>query len=194
MTRPIKVVALTGSLAKDSTSRAAAQLALEGARAFGAEVTLLDLRTLDLPMYDPDSEVVPAGARRLAEAVAAADGLIWVSPLYHGTISGAFKNALDWLQLLGDAEPAYLTDKVVGLMATAGGVQAMQAINTMEYAVRALRGWTLPLTMPLNRAWELFDDQGAARDPQLAIRLGEFGREVARAAERLRSVPVVVSA
>jgi hypothetical protein len=48
------------------------------------------------------------------------------------------KNALDWLKLLGDRDPPYLTDKVVGLISTAGGVQALQAVNAMEFVVRAL--------------------------------------------------------
>jgi len=39
--------------------------------------------------------------------------------MYKRTISGSFKNALDWLILLGDRHPPSLTDKVVGLISTA---------------------------------------------------------------------------
>ena len=46
--------------------------------------------------------------------------------MYHGTVSGSFKNALDWLQLLSDRDPPYLTNKVVGLVSTAGGVQGLR--------------------------------------------------------------------
>lgn len=102
--------------------------------------------------------------------------------MYQGTISGAFKNALDWLQLLSDREPAYLTNKVVGLISTAGGVQGLQAINTMEFSVRALRGWAVPMVLPIPRAWQAFDEQGQARDPQTVEQLHALGREVARAA------------
>jgi FMN reductase len=66
--------------------------------------------------------------------------MIWSSPMYNGTISGFFKNALDWLKVLGDRKPPYLTDKVVGLIRTAGGGQGLKAVNTMEFVVRALRG------------------------------------------------------
>ena len=59
--------------------------------------------------------------------------------MYNGTISGSLKNALDWLILLRDRHPPYLTDKVVGLISTAGGVHGLQAVNTMEFVVRALR-------------------------------------------------------
>jgi NAD(P)H-dependent FMN reductase len=40
-------------------------------------------------------------------------------------------------------EPPYLHDKVVGLISAAGGTQGLQAINTMEFVVRALRGWAV---------------------------------------------------
>ena len=67
--------------------------------------------------------------------------------MYNGTISGSFKNAVDWLKLLDDRTPPYLTDKVVGLISTAGGVQGLQAVNTMEFVVRALRGWAVPCVL-----------------------------------------------
>lgn len=86
--------------------------------------------------------------------------------MYNGTISGSFKNALDWLKLLGDRNPPYLTDKVVGLISTAGGVQGLQAVNTMEFVVRALRGWAVPLVMPIAQAWKVFDEKGAPQDTQ----------------------------
>ena len=59
----MKIVGLGGSLARVSRSRAALQLALEGAAGAGAETTLLDLRELALPMYDPDDDE-PGGPRR----------------------------------------------------------------------------------------------------------------------------------
>jgi FMN reductase len=59
---------------------------------------------------------------------------------YNGTISGSLKNALHWLILLGDRHPPYLTGKLVGLISTAGGVQGVQAVNTMEFVVRACAG------------------------------------------------------
>src|SRR5438094_2290456 len=104
----IKVVGLGGSLAQRSASRAALNIALKGAEEAGARVEMFDVRALNLPIYDPDTSDAPEAARRLADSVAGARGLLWSSPLYHGTVSGAFKNALDWLQLLSDRDPPFL--------------------------------------------------------------------------------------
>jgi len=182
--KQVSIVGLGGSLSEHSTSLAALRLALKAAEMDGAKTTTFDVKSLELPMYSPQMTVPPPAAVQLAEASYEAQGLIWSSPLYHGTVSGAFKNALDWLQLLSGREPAFLTNKVVGLMSTAGGVQGLQAVNTMEFVVRALRGWAVPLVLPIPQAARFFDEAGSVLDPQIGQQLSALGREVARAARQ----------
>lgn len=177
---PIRIVGLGGSSNPRSSTTVALALALEGAREAGAEVVSFDVQTLALPIYAYGASS-PAAERLIAE-VRTAQGMIWCSPLYHGSISGAFKNTIDWFEMLSGDRPPYLSGKVIGLVATAGGDQALQAINGMENIVRALRGWTLPLTAPVARADTAFDASGAPHDPQLGERLRTVGREVVRAA------------
>lgn len=179
MRSQLLVVGLGRSLSKHSNSLAAVKVALEGAAETGARTELLVIRELALPMYDPENTNAPASVTKLCEAIHRADGLIWSSPMYHGTISGSFKYALDWLQLLGDRKPPYLTDKVAGLISTAGGVQRRH-VNTMEFVVRALRGWAVPLVMPIAQEWKAFDENGKPVDTQLTEQLNALGREVAR--------------
>jgi FMN reductase len=188
MATKLKIVGIGGSLDSDSASLAALRIALDGARSAGAEVAVFDIPQLDLPIFRTDYKSPPPDAARLADAVYEADGLIWSSPLYHGTVSGAFKNALDWLELLSDREPKYLTDKVVGLIATAGGTQGLQAINTMEFVVRALRGWTVPLVAPIARAGRAFAEDGSAIDPAVDKLLRSLGEETARAAAAFQAL------
>jgi len=183
----IKVLGLGGSLAGASNSLAALKIALTGAEEAGAQTELLSIRDLNLPMYSPDIKQPPSEVERLCNAVYEAEGLIWSSPLYHGTISGSFKNALDWLQLLSDRTPAYLTDKVVGLISTAGGTQGLQAVNTMEFVVRALRGWAVPLVIPIPQAWRVFDKEGHSQDKRVEQQLRSLGSEVTRAASYFAS-------
>ena len=160
------------------------QVALEGAASAGAETTLLDLRELDLPMYDPDNEAPTAAAQQLIEACYSADGMLWSSPMYQGTISGAFKNALDWLHALGAREPPFLHDEVVGLISAAGGTQGLQAINTMEFATRALRAWDVPYVVPVATAARVFDADGRVQDAAVELQLRTLGAEVVRVAKR----------
>jgi len=181
----VNIVGLGGSLRPTSSSRAALKVALDGAAEAGAKVDLLDLRQLNLPMYDPSSDEMPESVTRLVESIYAADGMIWSSRLYQGSISGSFKNALDWLILLSDREPAYLTDKVVGLISVAGGTQGLQAINTMEFIVRALRGWAVPLVVPIPQSWQAFEDSGRPANPQIEEPLKTLGGEVVRVTRRL---------
>lgn len=186
MPMPVRVVGLGGSLRQDSTSRTALQTALDGVQAAGAQPRLISIRDLDLPMYSSE-QAVPPSARELAETVYSCDALIWSSPTYHGSVSGSFKNTLDWLVLLAERDPPYLTNKPVGLVTTAGGVQGLQSVNSMDFIVRALRGWSVPMVLPVAQSWQTFDPDGRLVDEMVAAQLRELGAEVVRAARQFQA-------
>lgn len=179
----ITILGLGGSFDPESSSQAALRVALAGAREAGAETELIDVGALRLPLFDPTQEA-PAEAIAFAQKVHAADGMIWSSPLYHGTISGLFKNTLDWLDLLQKADPPFLTHKFIGMICTAGGAQGLQAINTMEFVVRALRGWGAPLVAPISRGGSAFGPDGKPVDPKIEAQLKHLGGFVAESCAR----------
>lgn len=102
--------------------------------------------------------------------------------MYNGTVSGAVKNALDWLHLLGDREPPYLTDRVIGLISTAGGTHGLQVVNTLDYVVRSLRAWAVPLVVPMSGVPQAWDGEGVPFDENAVEQLRSLGSEVARVA------------
>jgi FMN reductase len=173
MARPVRVAGLGGSLRAESTSRAALAAALDGAAAAGAETELIWIRDLDLPLYSAEHQIPPA-AQQFADTVYRCDAMIWSSPTYHGSVSGSFKNALDWLILLAGNDPPYLSNKPVGLVATAGGVQGLQTINSMDFIARAL-------------PWQSFDPSGNLADEAIAAQLRALGAEVVRAARQFQA-------
>jgi FMN reductase len=180
-----RIVGLGGSLRAPSRSRAALEVALDGAAAAGAEVELLDLRRLRLPMFDPELESEPpAIVQAMIDSCYDADGMLWSSPMYNGSVSGAFKNAIDWLHGLGAREPPYLHDQVIGLLSAAGGTQGLQVINTMEFSVRSLRAWAVPYVVPLAGATKVFADSGEVQDDLTRTQLRMLGEEVVRVAQR----------
>ena len=90
MTEPLTIVGFGGSLARASLSLTALRIALDGAAEAGATTALLDLRELDLPMYNPDDErEPPPAASTLIEACYGADGMVWSSPMYRRVAAAA---------------------------------------------------------------------------------------------------------
>jgi FMN reductase len=186
MANTVHIIGLGGSLRAASTSRTALEIALQGTTAAGAQARLMWVRDLDLPLYTAECST-PQPVHQFVEAIYGCDAMIWSTPTYHGSISGSFKNVLDWLILLAEADPPYLTNKPVGLVTTAGGVQGLQAINSMDFIVRALRGWSVPLVQPVAQSWQSFDQDGRLTDEGVADQLRALGAEVVRAARQFRS-------
>lgn len=150
----MKLVALSGSLRPNAFSTAALRAGLEIARHAGAETELCDLREIDLPIFIPDVTILsyPKPAReRIASLVARyreADAMLWATPTYHGTMSGALKNALDYMQLLATDPLPYLQGKPVGLISIA----AASAHPHMAACATELRAWLAPTQLTLDAA------------------------------------------
>lgn len=94
----------------------------------------LEVRSLaDMPLFndDLDGEDAPATVAALRRDIAAADGLVVISPEYNHGMSGVLKNALDWLSRPG--MNSCLRDKPVLTMTASpsalGGVRAQQQLN-----------------------------------------------------------------
>jgi FMN reductase len=184
----LHVVGIGGTLRDGSTGLRALEEALVAAEEAGATTELLDLRELDLPMYEPGKPLEEYGenAEWLVKAMRGADAMIWSTAAYHGTLAGVTKNALDFAQFMARYEKPYLQDKVIGLVATAGGgMAAVNAITAMISVVHALRGVAAPLSVPVTQSWKVFDEEGNIRDDGVAGRLESLGRLVVEMATKL---------
>ena len=99
-TRAPRLLVIAGSARIGSLNRQLADLAARRAQALGAETTVVDLRSLELPVYDEDwaqAHGKPAGARRLRDLFAEHDGLILASPEYNALPTPLLINSFDWL-------------------------------------------------------------------------------------------------
>ncbi len=117
------ILGIAGSLRKGSFNaallRTAAQLTPEGCRIEIASIA-------GIPLYDGDVEEaggLPEAVKTLKQQIAAADGLLLVTPEYNGSFPGVMKNALDWASRPGDDGSRVFKDKPVGVIgATPGGL------------------------------------------------------------------------
>ncbi len=184
----MRVVGIGGTLREGSTSLGALRRALKAAEEVGAETELLDLRELDLPMYEPGRPLDDYGPEvwRLVEAMREADALILSTASYHGTLAGVTKNALDFTQFLSRDERPYLDGRVVGLVSTAGGERAAaNSVDAMAHVVHALRGVVAPLMVTIPKVWQRSDGEGNITDENYGRRLEKLGRLVVELAARL---------
>lgn len=140
-----RVVCISGSLAPGArTTRIAARCAAL-ASTLGAEATVVTGAELDFPFYRPGGQR-PAAVARFLSLLESADGVVLVSPTYHGTVSGLLKNALDYVNDLDSVPRPFLDGRPVGCVAVSAGTQgASSTLVTLRTIVHALRGWPTPL-------------------------------------------------
>lgn len=140
--RAPRLLVISGSARTGSYNRQLAEMASRRAQALGAETTVVDLRALELPVYDEDwaqAHGKPAGARRLRDLFADHDGLILSSPEYNALPTPLFINSFDWLSVIPaeDGKPSgtgATGGKPVGLLAASpgalGGIRALPIVRT----------------------------------------------------------------
>jgi len=151
-----RILILYGSLRPQSFSR---KLALEAERVLnhlGAETRVFDPH--QLPMLDS----VPAShpeVQRLREWSAWSEGQVWVSPERHGTLTGIFKNQIDWLPLEdGSVRPTQ--GRTLAVMQVSGGSQSFNVVNALRVLGRWMRMVAIPNQSSVAKAWQEFDQDG----------------------------------
>jgi FMN reductase len=139
---PLRVLAVSGSLGKNSAVRALLRLVAEELRAAGAHVDVLDLADEPLPLFNPDTAYLtleyPAWKARVEEA----DVLLLATPDYHGSISSTLKNFLEhfWEEYAGK------------LFATIVGDQ-------LRTVARQCYAWSLPYAVAFAEKTDMKDGQ-----------------------------------
>ncbi len=108
--KKIKILAIVGSLRKDSYNR---QLALLAKKIVGDRADFELLEHSDLPLMNQDIEFpAPPAVKRVRDKVKEADGIWFFAPEYNHFFSGVLKNLIDWLSLpISDNEPQVLAKK-----------------------------------------------------------------------------------
>ena len=151
-----RILILYGSLRPQSFSR---KLALEAERLLrhlGCETRVFDPHAL--PMLDSVDTSHPE-VQRLRAWSQWSEGQVWVSPERHGTVTGVFKNQIDWLPLEdGSVRPTQ--GRTLAVMQVSGGSQSFNTVNTLRVLGRWMRMLTIPNQSSVAKAWQEFDDDG----------------------------------
>ena len=89
-----KIAVIVGSSRRESLNRKLAQALVKLA---GDKLAFSFVQITDLPLYSQDSEgELPKSVVRFKSEIAAADGLLFVTPEHNRSIPTVLKNAIDW--------------------------------------------------------------------------------------------------
>lgn len=173
---PPRILILYGSLRPQSFSR---KLALEAERILrhlGAETRVFDPALL--PMLDSVGVDHPK-VQELRELSKWSEGHVWVSPERHGTITGVFKNQIDWLPLEeGSVRPTQ--GRTLAVLQVCGGSQSFNVVNTLRILGRWMRMITIPNQSSVPKAWQEFDAAGRMKPSAFYDRVVDVMEELVK--------------
>ncbi|MBP6422128.1 MAG: NAD(P)H-dependent oxidoreductase [Propionivibrio sp.] len=165
-----RLLAISGSSRQDSVNKRLLNTATDIARKQGAEVNVLDLRTLALPLYDGDLEAasgLPEGCLHLKQAIREHHALLVASPEYNGFFTPLLKNSIDWATRPQEGVPSPFPGKVAAIIAASpgalGGIRGLPALRILLSGIGVL---VTPGQMSLPLAHKAFDEKGDLINPQ----------------------------
>ena len=174
--RAPRILVLYGSLRETSFSR---KLAYEFAR-------LLELVGCDVRVYHPHGLPVRDPAleneikvRELRALTMWSDGHVWVSPEMHGTLTGAFKNQIDWIPLnTGSVRPTQGRTCLVAQVN--GGSQSFNVVNALRVLARWMRMPCCTNQSSVAKAWKEFEESGRMKPSGFRDRVVDCAEEFAK--------------
>lgn len=117
----INILAIVGSLRKDSYNR---QLALTAKEVIEDRADFALLEYQDIPFMNQDIEFpAPEAVKRVRDLVKTADGIWFFTPEYNHFFPGVLKNLIDWLSRpISDKEPQVLAGKPAAISGISPGM------------------------------------------------------------------------
>jgi NAD(P)H-dependent FMN reductase len=168
--KPMNVLGVASSMRESSYGTRTLAILLDAAQKYEAKTSLLDLRKVTMPMYNPDvSMQTDLELQKVTNEVNWADAFVLVSPDYHGSMSGSIKNFLDyfWEEFAG---------KLFGYICTSHE-KGLTVLDQMRTAVRQCYGWSLPYGIAVNGEAD-FNEEGMIINSLLDRRLKMVARDL----------------
>jgi len=167
---------LYGSLRERSYSRLLAEEAARILEGIGCEVRWFHPH--DLPVKAPGLEEHPEVVR-LRRLSLWSEAQVWSCPEQHGTLTGVFKNQIDWIPLsMGAVRPTQ--GRTLAVMQVNGGSQSFNVVNTLRVLGRWMRMITIPNQSSVPKAYQEFHPDGRMRDSAYRDRVADVMEELHR--------------
>ena len=181
-----KILAFAGSTCTDSFNKKLMRIAATGAREAGADVTVIDLRDFQMPLYDEDLEIqegLPSSVSKIKEIMLTNQGFLISSPEYNSSISGVLKNTFDWTSRQGDDESpmSCFKDKVAGIMsASPGGLGGLRGLVHVRAILENMGVMVIPNQVAISKAHEAFNLDDSMKDQKQEQQVKKIGANLAQ--------------
>ncbi len=181
----IKILAFAGSVRKNSFNKTLVQIAAEGARSAGAEVTYLDFLDLAIPLFDEDwesAEGLPNNVITFKALLKSHQGFLISCPEYNSSITPLLKNAIDWASRPAPNESSLecFKDKVAALMSASpgalGGLRGLVHVRSILGNIGVL---VLPDQVAIGKADQAFSESGNLINASQQTAVTQLGRKLA---------------
>jgi len=173
---PPRFLIMSGSLREGSCSR---RLAVETGRvlaAFGADVKFFDAKGLPIYSEDLDPNFEPK-VKELWKLLHWCEGMVWISPEYHGNYSAALKNQVDWMPLNSNGvRPTQ--GKTLAVMQVCGGSQSFNTVNNLRTLGRWMRLVVIPNQASIPVANKHFAPDGTMYEGGFRARIVDVAEEL----------------
>lgn len=162
----VDILTLAGSTRTGSLNRKLIHIAAGMAEEQGVDVTRIDLREYDLPLYDGDRERgqgLPGVVRELQDVFDRHDAFLIASPEYNGGVPGVLKNVIDWVSRPTEERPPehVFTDKVAGIMSAAPGrLGGLRGLYHLRWVLTSINVIVVPQQYAVNHARDAFAGDG----------------------------------
>ncbi|MEM8714101.1 MAG: NAD(P)H-dependent oxidoreductase [Planctomycetota bacterium] len=189
MTKTPKLVAFAGSHRSGSWNVKLIQAAAKAALGMGAEVEIIDLGTLPMPIFDEDleKEGTPANVLTFKEKLKGADGFLISSPEYNSSYPALLKNVIDWASRPADGEAmlAAFSGKACGLFgASPGALGGIRMLPQLRNLLMNIGVHVVPTQFGLGKAHEAFDANGELADERARSMVEKVVRQTIEIAGR----------
>jgi FMN reductase len=186
MQRKIRIIGIGGSLEAHSSTLAILKYEMKLIESLGAQIQVIDLKKIKIPLYK-NSTSLNSKTKRVLDEIHSADGFIFASPEYHGTVSASFKNVIDYFEFLANCSPPYLTGKPVGCIAAAGAENAgATTLQTIFNIVHNLRGISASNSFAIGSANRIIGRKGELKNEKVKKKLRRLAEEVFNLALKLK--------
>jgi arsenic resistance protein ArsH len=150
----MKAIIFNGSLERrtESTSGLISAYISEQLETLGIRTDIFTLADSGIPLFDLTLTQTPLAVERMTQMFPGCGSSFLAGSTLSRKYSWSDEKLPGLVEVTASSYEPYLTDKTIGLVCWADGLQAMQGINAMDTIAKSLRAWPLPFSVPILKA------------------------------------------